>query len=94
MPSTKSKRIYTTTPTGKRLIDVIGEMDKSQDWIVKKFKKLEITIKLHGTWGKIDGEAKTDISWVENKIEEFDGGVVPNREDLIYANKVWKKFNV
>ena len=82
MPPTKSKR----------LIDVIGEQEKSQDWIVQRFKKLEISIKLHGAWGKIDGEAKTDISWVENKIEEFDGGVVPNREELNYANVLWKKY--
>ena len=79
-------------PKGKRLIDVIGEQEKSQDWIVQRLKKLEISIKLHGTWGKIDGEARTDINWVENKIGEFDGGVVPNREVLNYANRLWKLY--
>jgi len=79
-------------PKGKRLIDVIGEQEKSQDWIVKKFKKLEITIKLHSDWNKPEGDAKTDASWVENKIDEFDGGIVPNREVLNYANVLWKKY--
>tara|TARA_Y100000034_G_scaffold96773_1_gene117931 strand:+ start:163 stop:408 length:246 start_codon:yes stop_codon:yes gene_type:complete len=79
-------------PKGKRLIDVIGEQEKSQDWIVKKFKKLEITIKLHSDWNKPEGDAKTDAGWVENKIDEFDGGIVPNREVLNYANVLWKKY--
>ena len=83
-------------PKGKRLIDVIGEQEKSQDWIVKKFKKLEISIKLRRTWGEMEASAfaskKTDLNWVENKIEEFDGGVVPNREVLNYANRLWKLY--
>ena len=79
-------------PKGKRLIDVIGEQENSQDWIVKRFKKLEISIKLHSTWGKPEGEAVTNLNWVENKISEFDGGVVPNREELDYANRLWKKY--
>ena len=82
MPPTKSKR----------LIDVIGEQEKSQDWIVKKFKKLEISMKLHSDWSKPDGGATVDVGWVKNKIEEFDGGVVPNKEELDYANKLWKKY--
>ena len=82
MPPTKSKR----------LIDVIGEQEKSQDWIVERFKKLKLSIELHSDWGKPDGDAKTNASWVENKIEEFDGGVVPNREVLNYANRLWKLY--
>ena len=82
MPPTKSKR----------LIDVIGEQEKSQDWIVKKFKKLEISMKLHSDWGKPDGGATVDVGWVKNKIEEFDGGVVPNRQELEYANTLWKIY--
>tara|TARA_Y100000310_G_scaffold636_1_gene918 strand:- start:55 stop:300 length:246 start_codon:yes stop_codon:yes gene_type:complete len=79
-------------PKGKRLIDVVGEKIRTQDWIIERFKKLEISIKLHSTWGKPEGEAKVDVGWVENKIGEFDGGVVPNREELGYANRLWKKY--
>ena len=93
MPSTKSKRIYTTTPTGKRLIDVIGEMDKSQDWIVKKFKKLEISMKLRNP--PMDDP---DLRWVERQIEKFDEGrdnygKSITKNDLIQANLYWKKYN-
>ena len=79
-------------PKGKRLIDVISEMDSPNDWIVKKFKKLEISIKLHSTWGKPEGEAVTNLNWVENKIGECEGGVVPNKDELDYANTLWKKY--
>ena len=74
-------------PKGKRLIDVIGEQEKSQDWIVTKFKKLEISMKLRNP--PMDDP---DLRWVGNKIGEFDGGVVPNREELDYANKLYKKY--
>ena len=76
----------------QRLIDVIGEMKRPNDWIIKKFKKLEISIKLHSTWSSPEGEAKVDVDWVENKIGEFDGGVVPNKDELDYANTLWKKY--
>ena len=82
MPPTKSKR----------LIDVIGEQEKSQDWIVERFKKLELSMKLHSDWGKPEGETTIDIGWVKNKIGEFDGGVVPNKEELDYANRLWKIY--
>ena len=77
MPPTKSKR----------LIDVIGEQEKSQDWIVQRFKKLEISMKLRN-----NSFGETDIGWVKGKIEEFGGGVVPNKEELDYANRLWKKY--
>ena len=77
MPPTKSKR----------LIDVIGEQEKSQDWIVERLKKLEISIKLHNP--SMDDP---DLRWIENKIEESDGGVVPNRQELEYANTLWKIY--
>ena len=82
MPPTKSKR----------LIDVIGEQEKSQDWIVQRFKKLELSMKLHSDWNKPEGETTIDIGWVKGKIEEFGGGVVPNKEELDYANRLWKKY--
>ena len=65
---------------------------KSQDWIVERFKKLELSIKLHSDWNKPEGESKVDVRWVEDKMEEFDGGVVPNKEQLDYANRLWKKY--
>ena len=77
MPPTKSKR----------LIDVIGEQEKSQDLIVKRLKKLEISIKLRNP--PMDDP---DLRWIENKIEESDGGVVPNRQELEYANTLWKIY--
>ena len=67
-------------------------MNKSQDWIVERLKKLELSIKLHSDWNKPEGEAKVDIDWVGNKIGEFDGGIVPNKEELDYANRLWKKY--
>ena len=74
-------------PKGKRLIDVIGEQQKSQNWIVERFKKLEISMKLRNP--PMDDP---DLRWVENKIGEFDGGVVPNRQELEYANTLWKIY--
>ena len=66
---------------------MIGEQEKSQDWIVQRFKKLEISMKLRESQ-----MGETDIGWVKGKIEEFDGGVVPNKEELDYANRLWKKY--
>ena len=71
----------------KRLIDVKGEQTRAQDWIVERFKKLEISMKLRD-----NPFGETDIGWVKSKIEEFDGGVVPNKEELDYANRLWKKY--
>ena len=84
-PSTKSKR--------QRLKDVIGEMGKSQDWIVKKFKKLEISMKLRNP--PMDDP---DLRWVERQIEKFDEGrdnygKPVTKNDLLQANLYWKKYN-
>ena len=49
-------------------------------------------MKLHSDWNKPEGETTIDIGWVKNKIGEFDGGVVPNKEELDYANRLWKKY--
>ena len=32
------------------------------------------------------------LRWVENKIEEIDGGIVMTKEELEFANKIWKKW--
>ena len=77
MPPTKSKR----------LIDVIGEQEKSQDWIVERLKKLEISIKLHNP--SMDDP---DLRWVTELLELDLEVCPPSRQDLERANVLWKKY--
>ena len=33
-----------------------------------------------------------DLRWVEQKLEEFKGGIVPMKEDLLKSNELYKKW--
>ena len=60
---------------------------KSQDSIVQRFKKLEISMKLRNP--PMDDP---DLRWVKMNIEELDDGVFPDGNELKYANVLWKKY--
>ena len=59
-------------------------IENGNDWVVEKFKKL-----YEGIYG---GEVD-DKNWVRNKIQAYDCGIVPVKEELLKANKLWKKYN-
>ena len=64
-------------------------MIKGNDWVVEKFKKLYDLIDDDNTLAKED-----DKDWVWNKMSDYDTGIVPEKEELLRANKLWKKYNV
>ena len=71
---------------GNRLVDVLDN-ELPNDWVVAKMNVLLATIE--ATNPSID---HFDLRWVEHKLEEFKGGIVPEREDLLKANELYKKW--
>ena len=73
---------------GKRLVDVLDE-----DWVdthgptydkfVLLYKRME---------SKNPNIDDFNLRWVEKKIEDMEGGIVLEREDLEKANTIWKKY--
>ena len=57
------------------------------DWIVAKFKTL--LERIEATNPSID---HFDLRWVQHKLEDYSGGIVPEREDLERANKLWLQW--
>ena len=74
-------------PGSKKLIDILDEMNFKDNEILNKMGRLLKLIE--STNPSMDDP---DLRWIENKIEEFDGGVVPNRQELEYANTLWKIY--
>ena len=71
---------------GKRLVDVLDN-ELGNDKVVAKMNVLLATIE--ATNPSID---HFDLRWVEHKLEEFKGGIVPMKEDLLKANELYKKW--
>ena len=71
---------------GSRLVDVLDN-ELGNDKVVAKMNILLATIE--ATNPSID---HFDLRWVEHKLEEFKGGIVPMKEDLLKANQLYKKW--
>ena len=72
---------------GSRLVDVLDDTELGNDKVVAKMNILLATIEAANP--SID---HFDLRWVEHKLEEFKGGVVPTREDLEKANTIYKQW--
>ena len=72
---------------GSRLVDVLDDKELGNDKVVAKMNILLATIEAANP--SID---HFDLRWVEHKLEEFKGGVVPTREDLLKANEMYKQW--
>tara|TARA_R100000458_G_C8018770_1_gene79457 strand:+ start:169 stop:399 length:231 start_codon:yes stop_codon:yes gene_type:complete len=72
---------------GSRLVDVLDDKELGNDKVVAKMNILLATIEAANP--SID---HFDLRWVEHKLEEFKGGVVPTREDLEKANTIYKQW--
>ncbi len=70
------------------------KMTKANDWIVKKFKKLYELI--HNDIPNSDNmpvtESEEDKLWVWDRMCDYDGGIVPEKSELVKANTLWKKY--
>ena len=71
---------------GKRLIDVLNE---KREVVLDKFLILEGKIKSFNP--SIDN---VELRWVESKIYDIHSGVMMDKQDLISANTIWKKWNL
>ena len=75
------------------VMDYGGNMKPSKDkplpndWIVDKFMHLMARIESHNP--NIDD---FNYRWVEAKLNDYKGGIVPEREDLERANKIWLQW--
>jgi hypothetical protein len=67
-------------------------MTKANDWLVEKFHKLKYRITFATSETQTD-EARGDIRWVKNQIEDLEGGIVLKKSDYIKANNLWKKYS-
>ena len=57
---------------------VIDKLDKLRELVVFKIA---------------DYKKHPDYIWCERALDDAKGGVVPNKEEFIMANLIWKKFN-
>ena len=71
---------------GNRLVDVLDE-ELGNDWVVAKMNVLLATIE--ATNPSID---HFDLRWVEKKIDDYKGGIVPTKPELEKANELFKKW--
>ena len=66
---------------------------KKKNPIVSKLIDLKYRINDHykAVGGKID--TKTDKSWVMNQISDLRNGIVLGKEEMNYANGLWKRYD-
>jgi len=59
---------------------------------INKFQKLRFRISAM-TEKKQSIEYLNEIKWVKRRIEDYEAGVIPSKEDLLEANGLWKKHS-
>ena len=76
---------------GKRLVDVLGNEDKSRVMVLTKLKKLMLVI-----GPSVDGEGlHNDWDFVNTLADSIQkDGEVPTKLELEQCNKLWRKYNV
>jgi len=60
---------------------------KANDWIVTKMKKLINLIE-----SKNPNIDDFNLRWVEAKMNDYNGGIVPEIEELKRANEIWLQW--
>jgi hypothetical protein len=78
---------YGENMKGKRLVDVLDEEVNDNSMILTKF--IILLQRIEASNPNID---HFDLRWVEHKIEQLKGGVVPTKEDLKKANIIYKQW--
>ena len=72
---------------GSRLVDVLDDTELGNDKVVAKMNILLATIE-----SKNPSIDHFDLRWVEHKLEEYKGGIVPTKPELEKANEIYKKW--
>ena len=67
----------------------------SQQKFIDRFTKLRfrISFSTKESHSLSDLEVINDMDWVKRKIENWEGGMVPDRIDLRTANRLWKQYS-
>ena len=67
----------------------------SQQKFIDRFTKLRFRISFKARESHSLGELEVinDMDWVKRKIENWEGGMVPDRIDLRTANRLWKQYS-
>ena len=80
MPSKGSKQ---------RLVDVLDRIDELDDNSIILTKFILLLQRMEDTNPDMDN---IELRWVENRIEDIEGGGKPTKNDLLQANLYWKKW--
>ena len=69
---------------------------QSQQKFIDRFTKLRFRISFNCKSQHSTGELEVinDMKWVKRKIENWEGGIVPDRIDLGTANRLWMKYSI
>ena len=77
-------------PSGKRLADVLDDHTVLEDGMSDIYDKFCILYqRMEDTNPDMDN---IELRWVENRIEDIEGGGKPTKNDLMTANLYWKKW--
>ena len=67
-----------------------GLVSYSHDNVIDKLLKLNERIAVD----KVDEVQEKDLIWCQRLVSDVkDGGLVPNKEEFVMANLMWKKYN-
>ena len=68
----------------------------SQQKFIDRFTKLRFRISFKARESHSLGELEVinDMKWTKRKIENWEGGIVPDRIDLSMANRLWIKYSL
>ena len=68
----------------------------NQEQLIDKFTKLRFRISFSAkeSHSLEELEVLNDMKWVKRKIEDFEGGIVPDKIDLGTANRLWKQYSL
>ena len=77
---------------GKRLADVLDDHTVLEDGMSDIYDKFCILYqRMEDTNPDMDN---IELRWVENRIEDIEGGGKPTKNDLMTANLYWKKWEI
>ena len=68
----------------------------SQQKFIDRFTKLRFRISFSAKESHSVGDLEVinDMKWTKRKIENWEGGIVPDRIDLSMANRLWIKYSL
>ena len=77
------------TKPSKRLVDILD--DKPTDWMLDKLMKLKY--RMNDAYRDKGIDTKVDKTWVMNQISDVRDGAAVSKENMKYANKLWRKYD-